>query len=543
MGNSGRLGLSWINKDRSLITAPNGGYEWVDRDDFRVTETRLLQNVASVGEVSDEGKRAEDNLLIAGDSADALRSLTRLPEFADVYQGKVKLVYIDPPFNTGQAFTHYDDGLEHSVWLTMMRDRFLLIRDLLAPDGSVWVHLDDAEMAYCKVLMDEVFGRPNFVATVVWEKTTSARNDARLFSTDQDYLLVYSRNPDSFKPRKVAHTAAADKAYKNQDNDPRGPWREVDYKCPKTADERPNLYYPIIHPFTGKEVWPRRERVWAYGKDEYERHVAEGLLFWGKTGNYSFPKLKKFLTDRRADGTPPRTLWPTSEVDQSRTAKAESKKLFDGGTPFTTPKPERLLQRVIHLATEPGDIVLDCFGGSGTTAAVAHKMERRWVTVERENETVQSFIRPRLEKVVNGEDSGGISESVGWEKGGGFRHLQVAPSMYEYAAGRVLLAPWVVEASFCEAACAQMPGFAMDLAPEPPFVGRKGRQRLAVIDGLVTESSVQAIVDRLEEDERVVIIGKSYLREASQLLASISPGSRIKKAPHDLLDMKGRVLR
>ncbi|MFF6905785.1 site-specific DNA-methyltransferase [Streptomyces sp. NPDC012389] len=543
MGTSGRLGLSWINKDRALVSTQEGGYEWVDRNDFRVAETRLLRDVTSVGEVHDSGERAQDNLLIVGDSVDALRALTGIPEFSDEYQGKVKLVYIDPPFNTGQAFAQYDDGLEHSVWLTMMRDRLLLIRDLLAPDGSVWVHLDDAEMAYCKVLMDEVFTRPNFVATVVWEKTTSGRNDARAFSTDQDYILVYSRNPDSFKPRKVAHTAAADKAYKNQDNDPRGPWREVDYKCPKTADERPNLYYPIIHPYTGEEIWPRRERVWAYGREEHERHIAEDLLFWGRTGNYSFPKLKKFLTDRSADGTPPRTLWPTSEVDQSRTAKTESKKIFDGGVPFSTPKPERFMHRVIHLATEPGDIVLDCFGGSGTTAAVAHKMGRRWVTVEREPGTVESFVRPRLTKVVYGEDPGGVTELVGWEKGGGFRHMEVAPSMYERAAGRVLLAPWVTGETFSEAACAQLDGFAMDPHPEPPFVGRKGRQLLAVIDGLATDKSVQSIIDQLDEDERVVIVAKSYLREAADLLKTLSPGSRIKKAPQDLLDMKGRVRR
>jgi adenine-specific DNA-methyltransferase len=527
MTHSGRLTLSWVNKDKTLVTTQGGGYEWVDRHDARVNEIRILRQADVVGEVRDTDESPADNLLIAGDSLHALRSLLYMPEYEKQYRGKVKLVYIDPPFNTGQAFVQYDDSLEHSVWLTMMRDRLTLIRELLAPDGSVWVHLDDAEMHYCRVLMDELFGRQNFVATVVWEKTTSGRNDAKLFSTDQDYLLVYS-------------TEAADKAYKNPDNDPRGPWREVDYKGPKTADERPNLYYPIIHPYTNEEVWPRRERVWAFGRDVHEKHRSEELLFWGKTGNYRFPKLKKFLHDRSEEGTPPRTLWLTSEVDQSRTAKAESKKLFEGEVPFSTPKPERLLQRVIRLSTEPGDIVLDCFAGSGTTSAVAHKMNRRWVTVERELSTVQEYTRPRLEKVVYGEDPGGVTASEGWEKGGGFRVLDVAPSMYEIADEHVFLAEWAKEDDFAQAVRAQL-GYAAEA--EPPFVGRKGRVRLAVIDGVVDDLTVRGLVARLADDERITIVGKAAPDGAADLLRSLSPGSKLLKAPRDLISPKGRVVR
>jgi adenine-specific DNA-methyltransferase len=535
---SGRLSLSWVGKDEALLNTVGGGYEWVPRHDPRITEVRLLREVDSFGETT--GASA-DNLLLHGDSYDALHALTRTPEYARRYRGKVKLVYLDPPFNTGQAFAHYDDALEHSVWLTMMRDRLLLIRELLAPDGSVWVHLDDAEMAYCRVLMDEVFGRANFVATVIWEKTTSARNDARLFSTDQDYLLVYSRNPDAFKPTKVAHTAAADKAYKNQDDDPRGPWREIDYKCPKTADERPNLYYPITHPFTGEEVWPRRERVWAYGKDEYERHVAENLLFWGKTGNYRFPKLKKFLTERSADGTPPRTLWLTTEVDQSRTAKTESKKLFEGAAPFATPKPEKLLQRVIHLSTEPGDLVLDCFAGSGTTAAVAHKMGRRWVTTEILAETVDDFTRRRLEMVVSGADDGGVSKAVGWEGGGGFRYLRVAPSAFEIVDGRAFLADWVKAEDLAAMIAAQL-DFTLESAARSPFCGRRGRARLAVVDGVVDEVVTRGVIGQLDEGERVVLVGRGVTPEAESLIRALSPGSKILKAPRDLV-RSGKVVR
>lgn len=181
--------------------------------------------------------------------------ITRLPRDLSNYAGQVRLCYIDPPFNTGQTFTHYDDALEHSVWLTMLRDRLVQIRRLLAPDGSVWVHLDDAEAHRARCVLDEVFGAENFVATVIWEKVTSTRNDALLFSTDQDYIHVYARDAALFRPNRDPYTSASERAYRNPDDDPRGPWREVDYKGPKSADERPNLYYPLVHPVTGAQVW------------------------------------------------------------------------------------------------------------------------------------------------------------------------------------------------------------------------------------------------------------------------------------------------
>ncbi|MFT7840691.1 site-specific DNA-methyltransferase [Saccharothrix sp. BKS2] len=220
MARSGRLTLSWVGKDEALLGTPEGGYEWVDRDDPRVTEVRLLRHLATVGEVNKPSRANEDNLLIVGDSYDAVHVLTRVPEYAEHYLGKVKLVYIDPPFNTGQAFAQYDDALEHSVWLTMMRDRLLLIRDLLAPDGAVWVHLDDAEMPYCRVLMDEIFGRGNFIATVVWKKIHARNNSAQHFSADHDYLLVYAKDKSELRVNRVARTSASDGDFWNPDDDP-----------------------------------------------------------------------------------------------------------------------------------------------------------------------------------------------------------------------------------------------------------------------------------------------------------------------------------
>ncbi|TXH66371.1 MAG: site-specific DNA-methyltransferase [Lysobacteraceae bacterium] len=390
------------------------------RQAARHVQYRLLQPVSEVGAPDSE------NLLIQGDNLDALKSLLPL------YAGRVKCIFIDPPYNTKSAFEHYDDNLEHSQWLSMMYPRLVLLRELLSEDGSIWVTIDDNEAHYLKVVMDEVFGRGNFVSTVIWEKTTSARNDAQLFSAAHDFVLVYAKSMSDFKLGKLERTESSNKAYKNQDDDPRGPWREIDYKCAKTADERPNLYYPILHPVTGEEVWPRRERVWAYGQSEHERHKRENLLWWGKTGNYKLPKLKKFLDDAPA-GLVPTTIWFTKEVDQTRTARKEIKDLFPED-PFGTPKPERLISRLISLATNSNDLILDSFLGSGTTAAVAHKMGRRWIGIEM-GAHAETHCLPRLTKVVEGEQ-GGVSEAVGWQGGGGFRFMRLGEPVFD-ADGRI----------------------------------------------------------------------------------------------------------
>lgn len=392
--------LDWVNKQQAKQTA--------------AVPYRVLEFQGAHGDPSAE------NLLIRGDNLEALKAL--LP----FYAGRVKCIYIDPPYNTQSAFEHYDDKLEHSQWLSMMYPRLVLLRDLLAEEGSIWVSIDDNEAHYLKVVLDEIFGRDNFVVTAVWERTTSARNDVQLFSVDQDYVLIYSKSRSTFGLNRLDRTESSNSAYKNPDNDPRGPWREIDYKCAKTADERPNLYYAIKHPITGEDVWPRRSRVWAYGQQEHARHAQENVLWWGKTGNYSLPKLKKFRSDAPA-GLVPRTLWFAADVDQTRTAKTEMKALFHD-EPFTTPKPERLLQRIIKLATAPGDLVLDSFLGSGTTAAVAHKMGRRYIGIEM-GDHAETHCLPRLQKVIEGEP-GGISKAVEWQGGGGFRFYALGEPVF-----------------------------------------------------------------------------------------------------------------
>ena len=386
---------------------------------------RLLETVSHHGS-GDE--KSTDNLLIHGDNLEALKAL--LP----FYRGRIKCIFIDPPYNTQSAFEHYDDKLEHSQWLSMMLPRLELLRDLLSEDGSIWVTIDDNEAHYLKVLMDEVFGRGNFVANVMWEKKFSPQNDAHQLSINHDHVLVFAKRTELWRPKLLPRSSKQLGNFKNPDADARGDWLSVDYTCAKTRDERPNLYYPIRNPLTGKEVLPSPTRVWAYDRESTQKNQDANLLFWGVKGENERPRLKKFIDSVQA-GTVPTTVWRHDEVGNNQDAKKEVLALESSGA-FTTPKPERLIQRVLQLATNPGDLVLDSFLGSGTTAAVAHKMGRRWIGIEM-GEHALTHCLPRLQKVVAGEQ-GGISAAVGWGQskdgqpfdGGGFRLARLGAPVF-----------------------------------------------------------------------------------------------------------------
>ena len=524
---SGRLELTWTNKHLRLLADQEGGYQWVPPSDYRVAEVRLLHDVEEVGETRGERSGAQDNLLIAGDALNALTSLCELPELAREYVGKVKLAYLDPPFNTQQAFEHYDDALEHSVWLTMMRDRLLQIRKLLAPDGSVWVHCDDAEQAYLKVMMDEVFGRENFVAQIIWEKSPTRENRTDI-STTHDYLVVFARNRRSWKRNLLPFGDDQRARYTNPDDDSRGPWMSLPLHAKAGPGRRREQFFTITSP-SGKPFDPPPGNCWRFTRTRLEVLVEEERIWFGASGSNA-PRLKKFLSDV-SQGLVPKTIWEEEEVGDTGEAKGETLKLFPG-TPFATPKPERLMQRIIHIASNPGDIVLDCFAGSGTTAAVAHKMARRWVAVEWSGETVETFTRPRLEKVVAGDDPGGITKEVGWEGGGGFRVLEVGPSMFAESGGRVWLADWAANGSLGEATAAQL-GFAYE--PDAPFAGRKGRSRLAVVDGLVNPDVARLLVGALAPEEKLVLCGTAVDPEVTPALRELRPGSRARKIPASIL--------
>jgi adenine-specific DNA-methyltransferase len=519
----GKLELTWTNKHKSLLAHEDGSYEWVPPSDYRVAEVRLLRDAASFGDVGPA--RARDNLLVRGDALHALTSLGGIPEFAREYAGKVKLVYIDPPFNTQQAFMHYDDALEHSVWLTMMRDRLEQIKVLLALDGSVWVHLDDTEMAYCRAMMDEVFGRESFVATVVWEKADSPRNSARWLSVDHDYIIVYARDPEAWLPYRLPRTEEANAIYSNPDDDPRGAWLPGDPYANKPYSRG---QYVIEGP-TGRTFQPPPGRFWRVSQEKFEQLDSEGRIWWGPKGS-ARPSIKRYLSE--VAELVPRTLWSRNEVGSNRTSKNEMRRLFPGAESFATPKPERLMERIIRIGSRPGDIVLDCFAGAGTTAAVAHKLRRRWVAIEWERETIETFALPRLQLVVDGKDDGGITAEVDWTGGGGFRVLDVAPSMFAEDEGLVVLAEWATKNQLSEATAAQL-GY--DYQPDPPFVGRKGRARLAVIDGLVNPDVVKLLVHALPEGERLVLCGTAVDPDTRDALRELRPGSTVRKIPASIL--------
>lgn len=534
---SGRLELTWTNKPLALLAHEDGAYEWTPPSDYRIAEVRLLHDVITVGATNPEIARVKDNLLIRGDALNALTALGRLREFSREYLGKVKLCYIDPPFNTKQSFLQYDDSLEHSVWLTMMRDRLLQIKDLLAPEGSVWLHVDDSEGHRARCVLDEVFGPDNFVATFIWRKVDSPNDNKVAVTSDHEYIFCYAKSKSQLRFRQMPDPSILE-AYGSIS--PEGQ-RYRDRLLKKNGKnslrtDRPTMFYPIEDP-DGNEVYPihddGREACWSLGKATVQALQANDKLIWKR----------RVINDREqwvpytrewAPETPTRP-WPTmwTDVDTTRQAKAHLRELFPGLTPFDTPKPEKLIRRILEIGTDPWDVVLDCFVGSGTTAAVAHKMGRRWVAVERSLDTIATYALPRLTAVVKGEDPGGVTEVLTWEGGGGFRILDVAPSMFEADEGIVVLADWATKGALAEATAAQM-GF--DYEPVAPFCGRKGRTRLAVVDGLINEAVVRLLVQALDDDERLVLCGTAIDTEAREIIRTLRPGSAIRRIPGAILD-------
>ena len=401
-----KLELTWIGKEKRPRLEPRVLVEDAAKSHHAAVRRR-------------DGKDIFDNMLIHGDNLLALKALEQQ------FTGKVKCIYIDPPYNTGTAFIHYDDGLEHSIWLGLMRERLMLLYGLLSEDGSIWINLDDNEVHYCKVMCDELFGRENFLCDIAWEKRYSPPPDTKDFGYIHDHILVY-RKSATFARSLLPLTDDQKGRYKNLDNDPRGPWKAADYTCRFTAQQRPNLYYPIIHPITGEEIWPKETRVWANSKDEHEKNVRENRLWWGKNGSARVPAKKNFLSDIQ-QGMMPMSLWHYEFAGTNQDAKKEIKALF-GNKLFDTPKPEKLISIILKISTAPGDLVLDSFLGSGTTAAVAHKMGRRWIGVEL-GDHCYTHCKVRLDKVIDGTDAGGITKAVDWKGGGGYRFYELAPTL------------------------------------------------------------------------------------------------------------------
>ena len=391
---------------------------WIGKEDRPRLEPRILLEDPELSYHAAHRVTAHDifdNRLIFGDNLLALKALE------SEFSGKVKCVFIDPPYNTGSAFTHYDDGVEHSIWLSLMRDRLEIIRRLLSEDGSLWITIDDNECHYLKVLCDEVFGRKNFVANVLWQKRTSPESRL-LLGAAHDHVLVYGQIAGNIKFNKLAISTEQTKNFKNPDNDLRGPWASTDFTA---QGWRPNQMYKLVAP-GGTEYEPPPGRCWANVEPEYNRLLADGRMWFGKDGT-ARPRVKNYLSE--GNGISAWSWWTNSEVGHNQEAKKEINQLFGADDAFSTPKPERLLKRVLEIATNPGDLILDSFAGSGTTGAVAHKMGRRWIGIEM-GEHARTHCLPRLEKVVAGEP-GGISTAVNWQGGGGFRFHTLGEPVFD----------------------------------------------------------------------------------------------------------------
>ena len=637
----GRLELTWTNKGKTLLSTGSGTYDYtfVDPSDYRVSEVRLLHEVERVEAPTPRDRPADlsqptrGNLLVTGDAMHVLDALAKIPEYADKYLGRVKLVYIDPPFNTGQAFQHYEDNIEHSIWLTLLRDRICQIKPLMADDGVIWVHLDDAEVHRCRSVLDEELGADSYLGTVVWQKADGPRNDLPNFSVDHDTLLVYGRTSNAGLIRGARDTSL-NTIYKSPDGDP-VPWYDDNPTAP-SAHRNQTWVYAIQSPITGELMYPANGRCWATKQEtvlaalsEYAAYELRVLDDDAKRADIcgvpveevrkGIPALmlaaplevaQKSAEERKAAGLWPeyiirlkgtlgrkrpqpdtgsntRTMWFNTEVGHNRESKAEIKALFPGINPFSTPKPERLLRKIIEASTGPGDIVLDCFAGSGTTAAVAQKLGRRWVTSELLSATVETFTKPRLMKVIRGEDPGGITTATErvateslpegmtpaeaqefnrllnkvekssnafnaatlrdlraatktrnakttiWHGGGGFTHLFVGESMFVQMAGMALLADWATQGALAEAMCAQL---SVPYRPGGIFAAKQGRVRYVVIDGMVGEGTVAAILDRLAEDEVVEVWATQIENGAAEALKAGRGGSRLELIPDKVLD-------
>ncbi len=292
-----------------------------------------------------DGDENTENMLIKGDNLDTLKAL--LPYYA----GKVKCIFIDPPYNTKSAFEHYDDNLEHSKWLEMMYPRLELLRELLSEDGSIWVTIDDNEVHYLKVIMDDIFGRKNFVANCIWQKKHTRANDAKWFSDNHDHIICFAKNKTDWKINLLSREDDL-KGYSNIDSDPRGPWASgpCHVKTPNAKD-----IYEIITP-GGRKLMPPAGTSWRFSKAKFEILQKENRIYFGPAGN-NVPRYKRFRSEVK-DGIVPVTLWLKEEVGHNQDAKSEVKQ-FDAIDVFSTPKPEKLIQRILHLATTSGDLVLD----------------------------------------------------------------------------------------------------------------------------------------------------------------------------------------
>lgn len=492
---------------------------WVGKDEPIRIEPRLLIEHPELSNIEKDPET--QNMLIHGDNLLALKALE------NKYVGQIKCIYIDPPYNTGSAFENYDDNLEHSQWLNLMRSRLEILWKLLSEDGSLWISIDDDEQAYMKVLCDGLFGRDHFVSTIVWQKRTSPDMRA-IISDGHEYILLYAKNKEEFKRsrNKLPLSDEQTANYKNPDNDLRGAWTSADYTA---QGFRPNQMYEITTPGGAKYV-PPEGKCWKNVEDVYLQQVADNRIWFGADG-CAMPRRKTFLSEHA--GVIPWTWWTNKEVGHNQEAKKEIIAIFGAANVFATPKPERLIERIIHIASNPGDLILDSFLGSGTTAAVAQKMGRRWIGIEMGNHAY-THCKVRMDKVILGEDEGGITKSQNWQGGGGYRFYELAPTLIkEDAFGeRVINAEY--DADMLAAAVALHEGFTYE--PDSKLFWKQSigseNSYLFVTTRHLNSTFLDSIKGTMEDGEYLIVACRSYDSGLDKAYENIT----VKKIPQMLFD-------
>lgn len=511
-----------------MVTKAKLELMWIGKENRPQLEPRILiedptKSHHAAHKVSD--KDIFDNKLIFGDNLLALKALE--PE----YTGKVKCVFIDPPYNTGSAFTHYADGVEHSIWLSLMRDRLVLLHTLLSPNGTIWITIDDNEAHYLKLVCDEVFGRNNFIGNVIWEKSDSPRMDAQFLSVRHDHILVYANDIQHVLWKKIP--ASVQEHYDKVDKLGRKYYLKPLRAMGGQGDSRkarPSLFYPLTAP-DGSQIYPIRQDgtdgAWRWSLEKVKTEADR--IEWIEGRNGWSPNFKIYAVDNPT--RPPETIWFHEEVGSNRTSKAEVKNLLPDSVPFGTPKPEALICRILQISTNPGDLVLDSFAGSGTTGAVAHKMGRRWIMVEL-GEHCHTHIIPRLKKVIDGQDPGGITEAVGWKGGGGFQYYRLAPSLLE----KDRWGNWVINkeynaAMLAEALC-KLEGFTYAPSETEYFIHGHSTETdfIWVTTQDLGHEQLAALSEDVGSNRTLLVLCSAYRADLSQF-----PNLTVKKIPNAVL--------
>jgi adenine-specific DNA-methyltransferase len=512
MAENTRLELTWYGKEKSIEVEPR--ILLVNKELSKRVE------VAQDSLFDSEHSAGFENMLIHGDNLLALKALEQS------YANKVKCIYIDPPYNTGSAFEQYNDNLEHSIWLSLMKPRLELLRNLLQEDGSVWISIDDDEGHYLKVLCDEVFGRINFVNTVVWEKKYAPQNDSKWLSDSHDFILVYAKNKNVWRPNLLDRGEKQNKYYKYDDNDGKGAWRS-DNVLVKTFSK--SGVFGITNPNTGTIYFPPEGSCYRFSQDTANRYLKENRLYFGKTGTGA-PQLKRYLCEVKS-GITTMTIWFREEVGDNQEAKNEVK-AFNVPTIFATPKPEKLIERILTLGSSKGDVVLDSFLGSGTTAAVAQKMGRRWIGIEM-GEHAYTHCKVRLDSVLDGEQ-GGVSISNNWKGGGGYTFYDLAPSLIKFDSFGMAVINNEYNADMLAAAMAKHEGYHYD--PHKDVFWKQAfsseKAFLFTTTNFVTADYLRQIHDQMDSDEYLIISCRAFDTNAERAYKNIT----LKKIPNVLLN-------